>query len=92
MDDCVEASVEEGVLHLDGAFGVRVAGGEGVQLAEVGLDEDGLEAEAGGLDSGDDVEQVEVGVGAPGMGVGAGGLGLLGPGGEAEGDHVAPRL
>ena len=56
------------------------------------LDEHRFESEAGGLDAGDDVEQIEVGMGAPGVGVGAGRLWLFGPGGKAEGDHVAPGL
>ena len=92
MDGGVEFSVAEGVLHIYGAERVRVASGEGVERTEVRLDEHGLKSKTRGLDSGDDVEQVEVGVGAPGVGVGTGGFGLLGPGGEAERDHIAPRL
>lgn len=52
----MELSVAAGVVHVDGTKWVRVAGGEGVQRAEVRLDEHGLEAEAGRLDSGDDAK------------------------------------
>lgn len=67
MDNCVKVAGFAGILHVDGALRMGVAGSKGVQWAEVWGYEYGLEAEAGGLDSSDDVEQIEVGVSTPGV-------------------------
>ncbi len=55
-------------------------------------DSDGVEAGGAGGDAGDEGDEVEGRVGAPGVGVGAGGFGSFGPGGEAELEHLAPRV
>ena len=80
-----KARALRGDIHLMVPCGCGIGCCERGQRAQVRGDADGGEAGAGGLNAGDQGEQVVDGMGAPGVGVGAGVAGDLRPGAEVEG-------
>src|SRR5262245_16000130 len=90
-----DAGADAGLLALqadaDPALWVRPGPGDPLQGPEMGRDEHLREARRAGFDAEHGGQEIDVRVGAPGVAVGAGGFGVLGPGREAEGQHLPPR-